>query len=85
MDDPICYEFRVISIATVQHMQRLPWPAYSPDMSPIEHVWDWLVGVALVICVLQLQKTNFCCEYKQDGILFHKQTFKICSTSCHVV
>ncbi|GFV73178.1 transposable element Tcb2 transposase [Trichonephila clavipes] len=24
-------------------MQRLPWPAYSPDMSPIEHVWD-LVG-----------------------------------------
>ncbi|GFX69536.1 hypothetical protein TNCV_1769051 [Trichonephila clavipes] len=26
-----------------QHMQLLPWPAYSPDMSPIEHVWD-LVG-----------------------------------------
>ncbi|GFX83586.1 transposable element Tcb1 transposase [Trichonephila clavipes] len=24
-------------------MQLLPWPAYSPDMSPIEHVWD-LVG-----------------------------------------
>ncbi|GFW14432.1 transposable element Tcb1 transposase [Trichonephila clavipes] len=21
-------------------MQLLPWPAYSPDMSPIEHVWD---------------------------------------------
>uniref|UniRef100_A0AAZ3Q7R2 Tc1-like transposase DDE domain-containing protein n=1 Tax=Oncorhynchus tshawytscha TaxID=74940 RepID=A0AAZ3Q7R2_ONCTS len=19
-----------------------PWPAYSPDMSPIEHVWDAL-------------------------------------------
>ncbi|GFV53029.1 transposable element Tcb2 transposase [Trichonephila clavipes] len=28
MDDPFCYELR---------------PAYSPDMSPIEHVWD-LVG-----------------------------------------
>ncbi|GFW45375.1 transposable element Tc1 transposase [Trichonephila clavipes] len=27
----------------VQHMQLLPWPAYSPDMSSIEHVWD-LVG-----------------------------------------
>ncbi|GFU81388.1 hypothetical protein TNCV_1380561 [Trichonephila clavipes] len=26
-----------------QHMQLLPWPANSPDMSPIEHVWD-LVG-----------------------------------------
>ncbi|GFX44889.1 transposable element Tcb1 transposase [Trichonephila clavipes] len=24
-------------------MQLLPWLAYSPDMSPIEHVWD-LVG-----------------------------------------
>ncbi|GFW01232.1 transposable element Tcb1 transposase [Trichonephila clavipes] len=24
-------------------MQLLPWPAYSPDMSLIEHVWD-LVG-----------------------------------------
>ncbi|GFT47351.1 transposable element Tcb1 transposase [Trichonephila clavipes] len=21
-------------------MQLLPWPAYSLDMSPIEHVWD---------------------------------------------
>ncbi|GFV77916.1 transposable element Tcb1 transposase [Trichonephila clavipes] len=25
---------------SVQHMQLLPWPAYSPDMSPIEHVLD---------------------------------------------
>ncbi|GFX41164.1 transposable element Tcb1 transposase [Trichonephila clavipes] len=24
-------------------MQLLPWPVYSPDMSPIEPVWD-LVG-----------------------------------------
>ncbi|GFU31563.1 transposable element Tcb2 transposase [Trichonephila clavipes] len=23
-------------------MQRLPWHAYSPDMSPIEHVWDFV-------------------------------------------
>ena len=23
-------------------MQLLPWPAYSPDMSPIEHVWDFI-------------------------------------------
>ncbi|GFV18828.1 hypothetical protein TNCV_4757151 [Trichonephila clavipes] len=26
-----------------QHMQFLPWPSYSPDMSPIEHVGD-LIG-----------------------------------------
>ncbi|GFW61421.1 transposable element Tcb2 transposase [Trichonephila clavipes] len=29
-----------------QYMQLLPWPVYSPDMSPIEHVWD-LVGRCL--------------------------------------
>ncbi|GFU73850.1 transposable element Tcb2 transposase [Trichonephila clavipes] len=28
---------------SAQHMQLLPWSAYSPDMSPIERVWH-LVG-----------------------------------------
>ena len=27
-------------------MQQLPWHAYSPDMSSIEHVWD-LVGLCV--------------------------------------
>ncbi|GFW60070.1 transposable element Tcb2 transposase [Trichonephila clavipes] len=27
-----------------QQVQLLPWPAYSPDMSPIEHVWDIVRG-----------------------------------------
>ncbi|GBL90762.1 hypothetical protein AVEN_215505-1 [Araneus ventricosus] len=25
-----------------RHVQTLPWPARSPDLSPIEHVWDQL-------------------------------------------
>ncbi|GFU70294.1 transposable element Tcb2 transposase [Trichonephila clavipes] len=33
----------VRNFCSAQHMQLLLWPAYSPDMSPIEHVWD-LVG-----------------------------------------
>ena len=45
----------------------------------------WLVGILLVIHVLLLQKAKFGCAYKQYGILFHKQTFKICLTPCHVV
>ncbi|GFV73744.1 transposable element Tc1 transposase [Trichonephila clavipes] len=61
----------VRDFCSAQHMQLLPWPAYSPDMLPIKHVRD-LVGW-IVIRVLQLQKTNFCCSYKQYGILFHKQ------------
>ncbi|GFW06515.1 hypothetical protein TNCV_2188481 [Trichonephila clavipes] len=25
---------------SAHHMQFFPWPAYSPDMSPVEHVWN---------------------------------------------
>ncbi|GFU85274.1 DDE_3 domain-containing protein [Trichonephila clavipes] len=24
----------------LRHFQTLPWPAHSPDLSPVEHVWD---------------------------------------------
>ncbi|GFT21157.1 transposable element Tcb2 transposase [Trichonephila clavipes] len=33
----------VRDFCSAQHMQPFPWPAYSPDRSPILHVWD-LVG-----------------------------------------
>ncbi|GFU44565.1 transposable element Tcb2 transposase [Trichonephila clavipes] len=33
----------VRDLCSTQHTQLLPWHAYLPDMSPIEHVWD-LVG-----------------------------------------
>ncbi|GFW67291.1 hypothetical protein TNCV_3337921 [Trichonephila clavipes] len=36
----------VRDFCSAQRMQLLPWPAYSSDMSPIEHVWD-LVGLRL--------------------------------------
>jgi hypothetical protein len=25
-----------------QAVQTIPWPAMSPDMNPIEHVWDFI-------------------------------------------
>ncbi|GFV60874.1 transposable element Tc1 transposase [Trichonephila clavipes] len=53
MDDPMYSESRqdarphvvktVRDSCSAQHMQLLTWPVYSPDMSPILHVWD-LVG-----------------------------------------
>ncbi|GFT49978.1 transposable element Tc1 transposase [Trichonephila clavipes] len=47
-----------------QHMQLLPWPAYSPDMLPIEHVWD-LVGRCLAhVPRPTASKRNFCFAYK---------------------
>ena len=33
----ICAQF-----LDAENVPVLPWPAYSPDMSPIEHVWDAL-------------------------------------------
>ncbi|GFV83957.1 hypothetical protein TNCV_1479591 [Trichonephila clavipes] len=33
----------VRNFCAAQHMQLLPWPAYSPHMSPFKHVW-YLVG-----------------------------------------
>ncbi|GFU41132.1 hypothetical protein TNCV_1058601 [Trichonephila clavipes] len=30
----------VRDFCSAQHMQILLWPAYSPDISPIEHLWD---------------------------------------------
>ncbi|GFX77288.1 transposable element Tcb2 transposase [Trichonephila clavipes] len=26
----------------LRHFQTLPWPAHSPDLSPVEHMWDQL-------------------------------------------
>ncbi|GFW21343.1 transposable element Tcb2 transposase [Trichonephila clavipes] len=26
----------------LRHFQTLPWPVHSPDLSPVEHVWDQL-------------------------------------------
>ncbi|GFU39739.1 hypothetical protein TNCV_1949411 [Trichonephila clavipes] len=57
MDDPNCYELRqdnarlhvaktVRDFCSAQYTQLLPWPAYSPGLSPIVHMWD-LVGRCL--------------------------------------
>ncbi|GFV89355.1 hypothetical protein TNCV_4151751 [Trichonephila clavipes] len=52
-------------------MQLLPWPAYSPDISPIEHVCD-LVGRRLACD--QLQKRTFAA---------HTSNMEFSSTSRH--
>ena len=30
----------LVSRHALQNIQLLPWPAMSPDLSPIEHIWD---------------------------------------------
>ncbi|GFX33450.1 transposable element Tc1 transposase [Trichonephila clavipes] len=49
-------------LCSAQHMQPLSWPAYSPDMSPIEQAWD-LAGRRLAHDPrLKAPKTNFACQ-----------------------
>ncbi|GFT21615.1 transposable element Tcb1 transposase [Trichonephila clavipes] len=44
-----------ISQKTLRGVQLLPWPAYSPDLSSIEHVWD-VIGHSFQ--TLPLLRTN---------------------------
>jgi hypothetical protein len=30
------------NLAQQEAVQTIPWPAISPDMNPIEHVWDFI-------------------------------------------
>ncbi|UYV84233.1 Transposase, partial [Cordylochernes scorpioides] len=46
-----------ISQQALQDVQMLPWPPYSPDLSPIEHVWTSLDAVCMP-CHSRVQKTN---------------------------
>ncbi|GFX38341.1 transposable element Tcb1 transposase [Trichonephila clavipes] len=72
----------VRDFCSAQHMRLLPWPAYSPDISPIVHMRD-LVGQRLARdprpaaskyeLVLRIQE------------IWSKQTFKICLIPYHVV
>ncbi|UYV63342.1 hypothetical protein LAZ67_2003792 [Cordylochernes scorpioides] len=46
-----------ISQQALQDVQMLPWPPYSPDLSPIEHVWD-IIGRRLHTLPQPRSKTN---------------------------
>ena len=41
-DNARCNRARIVTIYLQQNISRLPWPALSPDLSPIEYVWDML-------------------------------------------
>uniref|UniRef100_A0A3B3SPA9 Uncharacterized protein n=1 Tax=Paramormyrops kingsleyae TaxID=1676925 RepID=A0A3B3SPA9_9TELE len=38
-----------VSMGCLCHVEVLPWPARSPDISPMEHVWDQHVCICFAI------------------------------------
>ncbi|MBJ5570490.1 transposase [Salmonella enterica subsp. enterica serovar Typhimurium] len=46
----------IISRQALQGTPMLPWPPMSPDLSPIEHVWD-VIGLFCGICPSRNQTT----------------------------
>ena len=40
-DNAPAHRARIV-MATMENLAMLPWPARSPDLSPIEHIWDEL-------------------------------------------
>ncbi|GFV85605.1 transposable element Tcb2 transposase [Trichonephila clavipes] len=68
------------NFCSAQHMQLLPWTAFSPDMLPIEHVF-YLVcrRLARDLCPAA-SKHKRLLRIQMIRILFHKQIFVMCLT-----
>ncbi|GFX98828.1 transposable element Tcb2 transposase [Trichonephila clavipes] len=55
----------------LRHFQTLPWPARSPDLSPVEHVWDQLkrhMPSCHSVHDLELAVQDLCSHLPQDNI-----------------
>ena len=78
----ICTQFQ-----EAENIPVLAWPAYSPDMSPIEHVWDAVDTTCIrhvydcVFLFLPIS-SNLAQPLKRSGPTFHRPQSTTWSTLC---
>lgn len=65
-----------------QQIQLLVWPAYLPDMSPTEHVWDF-VGYCRCHACAATSTAKLWARKKKSGMLFLNYRFKKSLIRCH--
>ncbi len=63
----ICTQF-----LEAENIPVLAWPAYSPDMSPIEYVWDALDHTYDSVFQFLPISSNFAQPLKRSGPTFHR-------------
>jgi len=84
-DNAPCYKARSISNWFLEHDNEftvLKWPPQSPDLNPIEHLWD-VVEQELHLCIPQIS-INCKMLSNQYGPTFLKNTFSTLLNQCHV-
>ncbi|GFW31847.1 DDE_3 domain-containing protein [Trichonephila clavipes] len=76
MDDNACPHRANIVDERLQseYITRMDWPAYSPDLNPIEHVWDMLGRRTAARCNRRNRWRPLPCKFKASLPLIFRST-----------